>query len=492
MSALTRHRLRNVSLRLESLEKRENPAPIVPAYNSDPTAFAQLYLDFDGHSYPGSWCGYASNVNAPVFSTDGDLTTFSATELSMIDKIWQRVAEDYRPFRINVTTVLPSDFNDKHAVRLSIGKTPGLGSGVAGVACVGSFYNSGPNVAWVITTSFGTNDKSIAMVVSHEAGHTFGLGHQDLPACGGYHPGGTYNGESKGPLMGTPYSSTRDLWWLGFEGCGTQNDMNIISNSSNGFGYVADDIANVSTSARRLRNNSGVLAGNLTGVIHQTSDVDWFAFTSPAGSASITVSPVAIGPNFDAILELYQDVDGTPVLLATADPAGNVFNATINFSVPGGKKYLVVKSDGDYGEVGAYSLSGTVPSGGLIPGPDDGVINTSPMASLFTGVDPRADEPLPSFKELGCGCAQCLAAAAMARAGDEAAALATVAQKQTNAATPAGFTDLLRAEPATIATDLSNQDSKTTSAAAVIRRVLTGTAAINWLGDGVNAVDLSL
>ncbi len=300
MSGSVRTRKLRSFLRLENLEKRENPAPIVPVYNSNPGAFAQLYLDFDGHAQGSNWCGTMSPINTTVFSTDGDFNNFSASELTVIDQLWKRVAEDYVPFNINVTTVLPSDFNNKHAMRVAIGDQSGGGIGwgsIGGVACLGSFYNSSPNTVYIVPDGLSNNAKYMAMASSHEGGHSFGLPHQDSPSggCGGYHSGATYNGESKGPIMGAPYNATRDLWWLGFEGCGTTNDMNTLSNANNGFGYVADDISNSSTLARRLRNNSGVLAGSLTGVIHQTTDVDWFAFTSPEGNATITLSAAALG-----------------------------------------------------------------------------------------------------------------------------------------------------------------------------------------------------
>ena len=45
---------------------------------------------------------------ASVFSLDSDLTTFSSTELATINTIWAQVAEDYAPFNIDVTTVMPA------------------------------------------------------------------------------------------------------------------------------------------------------------------------------------------------------------------------------------------------------------------------------------------------------------------------------------------------------------------------------------------------
>jgi hypothetical protein len=400
-------RNRNVCLRVENLEERLNlTPPTVPVYNSNPGAFAQLYLDFDGNVGPSGWCGTSGVITTAVFGTDGDPNTYSAGELTLIDQIWKRTAEDYAPFNINVTTVLPSDFNNKHALRVAIGgQSGGLNwSGIGGVGCLGSFYNGGSsdNIVFVHAPNLGNNAKNIGMVNSHEGGHAFGLPHQDSPSggCGGYHSGGNYNGESKGPIMGAPYGSTREIWWKGFEGCGTTDDMAILSNANNGYGYVADDEPDVFDQARRIRASTGVFVGDLTGIISKTTDIDIYAFTSPAGSASITVSAATLGPNLDANMDLYHDVAGTPVLLASVDTAGNNFGGTINFSVPAGKKYIVVKSDGDYGEVGAYTLSGTVPTSITTSGFDSGALNHDPLASLFEPADTSADDfaPFPNVK----------------------------------------------------------------------------------------------
>jgi hypothetical protein len=65
-----------------------------------------IFLDFDGHNITNTAWNSASvpNIIAPAFSTDADASTFSASELSIITAVWQRVSEDYAPFDIDVTT----------------------------------------------------------------------------------------------------------------------------------------------------------------------------------------------------------------------------------------------------------------------------------------------------------------------------------------------------------------------------------------------------
>src|SRR5689334_12001323 len=95
---------------LEQLDGRlRMAARDVPQLSSRPGAAATLYLDFDGH-FESSWKSY-SNVTSPAYSRDSDPTSFSATELTSINEIWTRVAEDFAPFNINVTTVTPASFD---------------------------------------------------------------------------------------------------------------------------------------------------------------------------------------------------------------------------------------------------------------------------------------------------------------------------------------------------------------------------------------------
>src|ERR1043165_3350316 len=78
--------------------------PVPAFYSSRPGAAYTLYLDFGGFTYSGTRNGLTPGVT-PAYSVDGDVTSFSALELSNIQQIWSRVATQYAPFNINVTTV---------------------------------------------------------------------------------------------------------------------------------------------------------------------------------------------------------------------------------------------------------------------------------------------------------------------------------------------------------------------------------------------------
>ncbi|MEN9840775.1 MAG: hypothetical protein RL376_575, partial [Verrucomicrobiota bacterium] len=83
------------------------PIATPPIRHSRPGAPNVLYLDFNGMTITGTrWNsdnGVASYVAKP-YDTDGNPTTFSDYEQEEILKIWARVAEDYAPFNVDVTT----------------------------------------------------------------------------------------------------------------------------------------------------------------------------------------------------------------------------------------------------------------------------------------------------------------------------------------------------------------------------------------------------
>ena len=66
----------------------------VPLLNSYPSARATIFLDFDGQIVTGTSWNWSGAINAQPsgFSVDG------------MTQIFNRVAEDYRIFNINVTT----------------------------------------------------------------------------------------------------------------------------------------------------------------------------------------------------------------------------------------------------------------------------------------------------------------------------------------------------------------------------------------------------
>jgi hypothetical protein len=185
-----------------------SPLTSLPQLRSNPTSTAKLFLDFDGH-FESSWSTHV--VTTPAFDTDGDPTTYSSGELNAIHEIWQRVAEDYAPFNIDVTTIDPGTQADKVAAIIAIGGSSSdwYGQTAGGISFVGGFYNSMSNVGYAFSLTLGGTSKNIAEAVSHEAGHLFGLQHQSRwngnTLIDQYHSG---SGDWA-PIMGVAYQAAR-------------------------------------------------------------------------------------------------------------------------------------------------------------------------------------------------------------------------------------------------------------------------------------------
>jgi hypothetical protein len=333
----------------------------VPAFHSLPGATASIYLDFDGHFEP-VWSSY-TNVTTPAFTIDGDYTTFSIEELAEIESIWARVAEDYAPFNINVTTVepavlapgMPIAAANGIALRVAIGGSSmdwQGGVGVTGISNVNSFTNANANVAYVFSNNATTSP--LGDTVSHEAGHAFGLWHQagEDPADG-------------------PWSSlmageeTASIWVNGINTLGQpQDDMAVLADALNGFGYRSDDHGNTAGTATPLTFQGTGFSGS--GLIGTNDDLDLWSFSiATASSYRIAVDPAAAGPNLDVVLEL-RDSGGT--LVASASPTATL-GAEIALNLIPGSYFLTVAKTALYGLVGTYTINVSAPPAGISVAP---------------------------------------------------------------------------------------------------------------------------
>ena len=333
-----------------------SPLTSIPALNSLAGATASLYLDFNGH-FDSVW-GAHRNITTPAFDQDGDVTTFSDGELTTIRNIWAQVSEDFAPFKINVTTVEPASFGNGVAMRVAIGGDGNwLGGEAGGVGYIDSFTNSVVNTVYVFPKQLANGYfKYVAEATSHEVGHGFGLEHQSLFSSTGTLQQEYYSGAGGiAPIMGNSYSTTRGLWWNGTNGDRVrQDDMSVIARAANGFGYRADDYGNSVATAKAFAAVDGRVSAS--GIIHQTTDVDYFSFATGAGQVSFTVSVPAGINNLDTRLELRS---ATGTVIASAAPTTS-FGASITRSLAAGTYYVVVASQGKYGEVGQYTVSGTI------------------------------------------------------------------------------------------------------------------------------------
>jgi hypothetical protein len=333
----------------------------VPLLNSYPSARATIYLDFDGQYVTGtSW-----NWNGPIDAQPSGFSVAGMTE------IFNRVSEDYRLFNINITTdstvYAAAPLNQR--TRVIITPTYQWYGSVGGIAFVGSFTFGDNTPCWVFSSLLATNAKYVAEAVSHEAGHTLGLQHQSsyTTACAKteYNPG-TGSGEiSWAPIMGVGYYKNLTTWHYGTNtyGCNYyQDDLAIITSSTNNFGYRTDDIGNLHTTATSV--GFTATGFSTTGLINSGTDKDVFKFTisSPTYIHMTAVPQNVGGNNSGANLDIKMSL-----LDYKGDTVGqynqlNVVNATLDSSLNTGTYYVVVEGTANANVVkneslGYYSLA---------------------------------------------------------------------------------------------------------------------------------------
>jgi hypothetical protein len=338
----------------------------VPLYNSYPSATAVLFLDFDGQIINGTnW-----NMDGPLYCGPSNLNT------AQIIEVFERVAEDFRPFNLNVTTdstvyeAAPVD----QRMRVVLTITSNWYGVAGGVAYTNSFSWGNNTPCFVFTALHKYNVKNIAEAASHEAGHTLGLRHQAVydSTCvkvSDYNDGLGSGLAGWAPIMGMGYYRNATTWHNGPNpyGCtNAQDDLAIITGERNGFGYRPDDNkATDFAAAVPLQAARNELVAN--GLISTNTDTDLFSFTMPSGGhIALNVRPYSlanndIGANLDVEVQLYNT---KRQLLNTYNPADKM-SVAIDTTLASGDYYMVVSGASNpfasnYASLGAYAINGTV------------------------------------------------------------------------------------------------------------------------------------
>ncbi|WP_020472808.1 M12 family metallo-peptidase [Zavarzinella formosa] len=365
------------------------PFPLSQTFNlhSVPGATKVIYLDFDGNTTLGTqWnTTYAAGLNNPIvtpaFNFEGSSSTFSANEQTRIQLIWQRVAEDYAPFNVDVTTEDPgvealrnTGGGDTHwGKRVCIGGSyqDWYGTSAGGVAYLNTFAANTDTPCFVFAQSQSNDEKNIAEAVSHEVGHTFGLSH-DGTSSQSYYAGqqGT-NSPGWAPIMGVGYYQPVTQWSKGQypDANNQEDDLAIIANATNGVGYKQDDAGDSIIEATPLAAVGSTVSFN--GIIERTTDVDVFSFNTGVGNVSFNADPFLYAPDLDIQMEL---IDSSGNVLALNNPTtkstASMSAAITNFTIPSaGTYYIRISGVGagnlatgysDYGSLGQYTLTGSI------------------------------------------------------------------------------------------------------------------------------------
>lgn len=372
--------------------------------HSRPGANRVIFLDFDGHLLSGTaWnSGAGGDCYAEPFDNNGS-PTFSASELDTVKSVWRRVAEDYAPFEVDVTTEDPgyaainrasssdTQFGTRALITKSVTPCPSgsllysttCGS-CGGVAYVGVYDNTGYShdyyqPALVFQNGVTDNAKYIAEATSHEVGHNIGLGHDGTTtgcgstgtsACGYYYGQGNW-----APIMGVGYNVPIVQWSKGEYANANNTQDDFVVAQSNGLPLRTDDHGDTAATATTV----SAPAISATGVIGTAADVDAFSVTVGAGTASFSATPAPVSPDLDIRLVLR---DGNGTLVASADPASGATGydsatgmaATLTATLAAGTYTVSVEGVGwgsatltgysDYGSLGHYSLTGTAATSG--------------------------------------------------------------------------------------------------------------------------------
>ena len=342
----------------------------VPVLRSRANAGGVLYLDFDGAVVTDPFWASGQTINALPSNLSN----------SKITDIWKVIAEDFRPFDVNVTTVESDYTNSKIGSRMRCIFTPTTDAApsAGGVAYLGSFKWSGTTPCWAFngTGSSATSSTAVhvgSMTGSHEFGHTFNLRHDGDTSQTGqsqeYYSGHGTGVTSWGPIMGAPFTANVIQWSKGeyANASNTEDDVAIISGSYFALGYTVDDYANSLTLAQNIPQLS---KGNVSvsGVIETKDDSDVFRLDCGNGTLSVSLSGALPEPNLDGKLAL---LNASGVTVASSDPVGSL-SASLSARVSQGIYYLIVGPSSEpngstvgyttYGSIGAYTIAGTFPS----------------------------------------------------------------------------------------------------------------------------------
>jgi hypothetical protein len=371
-----------------------SPVFSVPQKNSNLGAAKTIYLDFLGGPVGQDFLYQKANVatsggtadailnsarpvnlrnfNVPTFDLDGKSGSFSAEEQAVITEIWQRVAEDFAPFNVNVTTEWSGALNDPNMLRIIIGGPSIAATGMAdpyGLSQLDSMKQGGPNVAFVFSDSIKTLGGHFATlaanVASREAGHAFGLRYQLQNDS----TSGKSDVSPQANIMGTRIGVELTRW--------AQQAVAVPSDVSPNAWAWQDDLR-ILTGALGLRDQgqfggftnlgnvdaAGTVQGQGTIVIpfgiRQAEnpgpapvDVDTYIFDTQGGRIQFTVQGIGAGQNLRAHFEVWA----SDTKLGESPTLYGELNAALTLNLPAGTYTVKVMGSNEYGNYGQYTLS---------------------------------------------------------------------------------------------------------------------------------------
>jgi hypothetical protein len=385
--------------------------------NSRPGADRVIFLDVNGHSVTDTaWNGSNARFDVGPYSRERpgfEVDSFTQRELDAIVEIWARVAEDFAPWHVNVTTQDPGEAaltrsnssDQQYGTRIVITHDSAWYGNAGGVAYVGGFGNPYYSPAFVFSNRLQEQDpatnqivggrpKSVAEAASHEAGHTLGLSHDGVQGGSSYYSG---HGDWA-PIMGSGYSRPVTQWSSGeYPGANnTQDDLAIIDN------FLPGRDSNSTVGGSTVGEAAPIpldVDSTTVGTIGTGGGVSDYTLTVTGTNASILVEPDAPTTNLLARLTVRRAGSTAAADTITVTPtAPTGWTLRIDDLDPG--EYDVeIRSIGwqtpstgfsSYASIGSYRVSVAALGG---PTVDPGGTGDSPPPTTTPGTTTPPTEP---------------------------------------------------------------------------------------------------
>ncbi len=348
------------------------------ALHSDPEAPVTIYLDFTGGVMSGTrWNGYRGvpdsyEVEAWSPATHSELTD---KQKLIIEDTWLTVAEDFAPFRVDVTTEDPgpaalarTSVNDSaYGSHVLITPEWRLREAVcgpcAGVAFLGDFdaIEAVRTPALVFRTAY-TTGRQVGDVVSHEVGHNLNLTHDGVVDADGKRFDTHWGGLVWSPLMGAGMGPLSQ--WSNGDYPGATNQQ--------------DDLAVIAQNGAIARRDEapatppGAPLSEEMSYINLGGDVDVFALPACDEVQTVWAQESSKLSNLDLTLEILDTAgqviahDDNPASLYGSPSAFRGLSGVVSFPAAGDEYSVRIRGGADlsdppegysaYGSVGGYTL----------------------------------------------------------------------------------------------------------------------------------------